>query len=356
LADPHTTPPAIVNPEQVLDYPFATPPAPGETREVAPGVHWLRMPLPFALDHINLWLLEDAEGFVIVDCGVGMDATRTLWERIFADRIGSRPVGRVFATHCHPDHAGNAAWLAERFGATLWMSQADYLTAHAWRDSAAGHTNETLLGFYRKHGLDDERIEALRERGNRYRALVPEFPQSYRRIVDGEEIAIGGRAWRVVMGYGHAPEHASLYCEALGAFISGDMLLPRISSHVGVTAVAPDDDPVGLFLGSLARFAELLPAGTLVLPSHGLPFRGAQERIAQLQEHHALRLAEIEEACGEPRSAAELLGVMFRRRLDTHQTFLALGEAIAHLNYLHARGRVSRKTGPDGVTRFLRAK
>jgi len=344
-----------MTPEQVLDYPFAAPPAPGELAEVAPGVHWLRMPLPFALDHINLWLLEDGEGFVIVDCGVGMDATRVLWERIFAGRIGTRPVRRILATHCHPDHAGNAGWLAGRFGATLWMSQAEYLTAHAWRDGAAGYTDASLLAFYRLHGLDDERIEALRERGNRYRVLVPELPGTYRRIVDGEVLAIGGRAWRVVTGYGHAPEHVSLYCESLGVFVSGDMLLPRISSHVGVTAVAPDDDPVGLFLGSLARFADLLPAGTLVLPSHGLPFRGAQERIAQLQDHHALRLAEIEEACGEPRSAAELLAVTFRRRLDTHQVFLALGEVIAHLNHLTARGRVSRTAGEGGVMRFARA-
>jgi glyoxylase-like metal-dependent hydrolase (beta-lactamase superfamily II) len=260
----------------------------------------------------------------------------------------------VVATHCHPDHVGNAGWLTARFGATLWMSQADYLTAHAWRDDAAGFNNAGLVAFFRENGLDEARLSGMRERGNAYKRGVPEMPARYHRMMDGDEIAIGGRTWRVIMGYGHAPEHASLYSPEANVLISGDMLLPRISTNVAVSSVNPDGNPLALFLDSLARYARELPADVLVLPSHGLPFRGAHARVAQLEDHHASRLAELEEACDAPRSAADVIGTLFRRNLDTHQTFFAMGEALAHLNLLVARGRLARSVGEDGIARFVR--
>ncbi len=341
-----------MTPEQVLDYPFADPPAPGTTREVAPGVHWLRMPLPFVLNHINLWLIEDGADWVVVDCGVATDETRALWERILAERTRDRRVSRVLVTHCHPDHAGNAGWLSARLDAPLWMSQAEYLTAHAWRDDAAGYTHADWIDFARANGLDDTQIASQEIRGSRYKRLVPEFPRSYHRILDGDTIAIGGREWRVIMGYGHAPEHAGLHCAELDLFISGDMLLPKISTNVSVSSVSPGDDPLGQFLDSVAGYRKFLSERSLVLPSHGLPFRGAHERITQLEEHHRIRLAELEEACDTPRSAAEVIGTMFRRPLDPFQTFLALGETLAHLNYLARRGALVRTVGADGVARF----
>jgi glyoxylase-like metal-dependent hydrolase (beta-lactamase superfamily II) len=318
-----------------------------------PGIRWLRMPLPFALDHINLWLLDDTDGLVIVDCGLATDATRALWQGIFERELRGRSVTRVVATHCHPDHAGLASWLTERFGVPLTMTQGDYLSAHAWRDDAAGFTSDSLVDFYRVNGLDDRRLSALAFRGNAYRKGVPDFPKRYARLVDGQTLAVGGNVWRVVMGYGHSPEHAALYCESLGVLISGDMVLPRISTNIAVQAVEPDGDPLQLFLDSLRRYARL-PADTLVLPSHGLPFRGLRERVDQLEEHHRLRLAELEEVCASPRSAGEVIGTLFRRELDTHQLFFAMGEALAHLNRLAAAGALARIDGADGVHRFVR--
>jgi len=339
-----------------LEFPFSEAPAPGTARQVAPGVHWLRMALPFALDHINLWLLEDEGGWTLVDTGLGDEPTRALWERIFAGVIGGRPVRRVLVTHYHPDHAGNAGWLCTRFAAPLWITQAEYLTAHAVREGVAGYVPGAMLALFRANGLDNVRHAQMATRGNIYRRQVPEFPDSYRRIMDGERITVGARHWRVIAGYGHAPEHASLYCEELGIAISGDMLLPRISTNVSVWAVDPEGDPLGQFLHSIRRYREL-PADTLVLPSHGLPFRGAHLRVRQLEEHHEARLAELMEACAEaPRSAAEVVEVLFRRKLDTHQMFFAMGEAIAHLHYLQRAGGLRRTVGADGVARFAPAK
>jgi glyoxylase-like metal-dependent hydrolase (beta-lactamase superfamily II) len=334
------------------EYPFAEPPAPGTTTEVAPGVHWLRMALPFALDHINLWLLEDGDGWLIVDTGLGNEPTRALWERIFAERIGAKPVRRVLVTHYHPDHAGNAAWLCERTRAELWMTRGEYLTVHAARHGAAGYSPEAQKGLFLANGLPEEQANALLSRGGLYKKLVPDFPLSHHRLYEGERVAAGGRSWKVMLGYGHAPEHASLYCEELKVLISGDMLLPRISTNVAVRPIDPGSNPLRLFLESIRRYREL-PEEVLVLPSHGLPFRGAHARVAQLEAHHAERLEELRNACKQsPRAAAEVLEILFKRKLDTSQIFFALGEAIAHLHYLYYDGKLARTVGADGVARF----
>jgi len=334
------------------EYPFAEPPAPGTTTEVAPGVHWLRMALPFALDHINLWLLEDGDAWLIVDTGLGNEPTRALWEKIFADKIGAKPVRRVLVTHYHPDHAGNAAWLCERTGAELWMTRGEFLTVHAARNSSAGYTTEAQRELFRSNGLDEVRANALLARGGLYKSMVPDFPSSHRRLYEGDQITIGGREWKLMVGYGHAPEHASLYCGELKVLISGDMLLPRISTNVAVRPIDPGSNPLRLFLESIRRYRKL-PEDILVLPSHGLPFRGAHARVAQLEAHHAERLEELRKACEQsPRAAAEVLEVLFKRKLDTSQIFFALGEAIAHLHYLHYEGKLARAVGSDGVARF----
>jgi glyoxylase-like metal-dependent hydrolase (beta-lactamase superfamily II) len=349
-------PAAEFYPMSSLDYPFAELPAPGDTLEVAPGVRWLRMPLPFQLDHINLWLLEDGDekgrdAWTIVDTGIGNVATRDLWEKIFAG-LERKKIKRIVVTHYHPDHAGNAAWLAERFGVELWMTQAEYLTAHAVRAAGAGYTSDAVLEVFRKNGLAEERRAAMATPGNRYAQLVPDFPRSYRRILDGERLQIGGRSWRAIVGYGHAPEHLSLYCKDLNAVIAGDMLLSTISTNVSVWSVDPEGDPLRLFLDSVARYRDL-PRDVLVLPSHGKPFRGAHVRVDELQKHHDARFQDVMDSLREkPKSAGDLLGVLFKRPLDAHQTFFAMGEAIAHLHYLYYAGQVTRKSGDDGVMRY----
>jgi glyoxylase-like metal-dependent hydrolase (beta-lactamase superfamily II) len=330
-----------------LRYPFPEVPAPGASVEVAPGVHWLSMPLPFQLDHINLWLVKDGDGWTVVDTGIGNADTRSLWERI----LKGKKVKRVVLTHYHPDHAGNAAWLCERHGAELWTTQGEYLTAHAVRTSSAGYTADAVLAVFRKNGLEEERAARMRAPRNRYAELVPEFPLSYRRIIEGDEVAIGAQRWRAMIGHGHAPEHLSLHAQSLNTVIAGDMLLSTISTNVSVWSIDPEGDPLRLFLDSIARYRQL-PEDVLVLPSHGKPFRGAHTRVKQLEEHHRDRLAELLQSLKSPKSAADLLSVLFRRPLDAHQTFFAMGEAIAHLHYLYYAGRADRSQGDDGIMRY----
>ena len=335
-----------------MQYPTREVPVPGASVEIAPGVWWLRMALPFALNHINLWLLEDGEGWTIVDTGLSNEATRAHWEQALGERLGGRPVKRVLVTHYHPDHAGNAGWLCRKFGVDLWMTQGEYLSAHAVRDLKAGYGVDATLALYNANGVHGERHARMATRGNVYAAQVSELPMSFRQLLEGDRLAIGGRDWTVIVGYGHAPEHVSLYCAEANVLISGDMLLPKISTNVSVWSVEPLGNPLARFLASIQRYREL-PADVLVLPSHGLPFRGAHGRVAELEGHHDARFAELEAACADgPRSAAEVIEVIFPRALDVHQSFFAMGEAMAHLHWLHEAGRMTREVGADGVARF----
>jgi glyoxylase-like metal-dependent hydrolase (beta-lactamase superfamily II) len=338
----------------ILDHPFASPPPAGTAIEVAQGVLWLRMPLPFALDHINLWLLAEDDGWTLVDCGIGNAATRALWTAHFGTTLRGLPLQRIIATHCHPDHLGNAEWLAAHFGCRVTMSLGEFLAAHALIDARAAHAPAATLALFRAHGMTAADLEAMAQRGNHYATLVPAAPASFDRIIPGDVVTAGNTAWSTIFGYGHSSEHAALFSRERGVLISGDMLLPRISTNVSVWPSDPDGDPLGRFLASIADF-EPLPADTLVLPSHGLPFRGIALRVAQLRAHHDARLAELAAAIAAapaPVTAAQMIPVLFRRELDLQQRFFAIGESIAHLNHLWHRQRVKRMRSGDGTLLF----
>ncbi|QIM70821.1 MBL fold metallo-hydrolase [Bordetella trematum] len=345
--------------EQKLQYPWGDQqPEPGHALEVAPGVKWIRMPLPFALDHINLWLLRDEQdgrqGWTIVDCGISRNEVKELWQQVFERELDGLPVLRVLVTHMHPDHMGLADWLCQRWQAPLWISMTDFMVASLWSgrgNSAAG--GEGAVAHFARHGLVDlEAQEQIRQRSGYYPNLVPSVPASYRRVMDGDMIRIGAHVWRAISGYGHAPEHMAFFCADLNVLISGDMVLPRISTNVSVFDYEPEANPLPLYLRSLNAYGDL-PQDTLVLPAHGRPFRGLHERIAQQHSHHADRLDEVMQACREaPCSAADIVPVLFRRKLDLHQLTFAMGEALAHLHALYFEGRLARQADPDGVLRF----
>jgi glyoxylase-like metal-dependent hydrolase (beta-lactamase superfamily II) len=345
--------------EMKLAYPLGdTLPAIGAVIELAPGVRWLRMPLPFALDHINLWLLRDRakdgrKGWAIVDCGVANEATRAAWEQVFAQHLDGLPVLRVIVTHMHPDHIGNAEWLTERWGCRLWISATDWNAARTASQSTSGFGGDDAAAFFAEHGLaDPEAIAKVRGRSGYYASMVPAVPRQYRRMMEGQVMRIGDHDWTCHAGYGHAPEHISLHCAALGILISGDMVLPRISTNISVVDLEPEADPLPLFLASIARM-RALPEDTLVLPSHGRPFTGLHERVGQLTRHHDQHFAEVIAACGaKPCSASDLLPVLFRRKLDLHQTTFAMGEAVAHLHALAGMGRLRGHLDADGIRRF----
>lgn len=349
--------------EARLHYPFGSVLPHAESLiDVTDGLRWVRMGLPFALNHINLWLLRDVvdgtEGWTVVDCGVDRAESRAQWEWIFEHALDGLPIVRVIVTHMHPDHIGLADWLCQRWTTPqhtcrLWMSATDHLAARTLSQQAPMDGRHGMADFFASHGMTDpEQLNAIRSRANYYPNLVPSVPRQYRRLQGGDRVRIGGRDWRCVAGYGHAPEHIALYDSERHLLISGDMVLPRISTNVSVYESEPEADPLRLFLTSLEAYTDL-PEGTVVLPSHGQPFVGLHERLKQLQDHHRDRLAELLQACqAQAMSAADALPVLFQRKLDVHQTTFAMGEAIAHLNALWHRGSLQRQRDATGVWRF----
>jgi glyoxylase-like metal-dependent hydrolase (beta-lactamase superfamily II) len=329
-------------------------PEAGRTVTVAPGILWVRMPLPFALNHINIWLLEDDAGWTVVDTGIGSNRTRDYWEQVFASALGGKPIVRVVATHFHPDHIGLAAWLVERWDAEFCASLTEWLLGRALSQENPETMVRNGLAFYRRAGLDDASLGVLAERGNAYARGVDSLPPVLRRLREGDGIAIGGNEWRVIIGGGHSPEHVSLYSQSAGILIAGDQVLPRISPNISVWPSEPEADPLTDFLQTLERL-RIVPDDTLILPSHDTPFRGLHARLDGLAAHHRERLSETLAACEAPRSIAQVTRIMFRRELDPHQLVFAVGEALAHLNHLFRRGLLTRTTDADGVLLFRKA-
>ncbi|MDX2276301.1 MAG: MBL fold metallo-hydrolase [Hyphomonadaceae bacterium] len=336
--------------EQRLTYPFGRePPAPGTTQEVAPGVHWVCMPLPMSLKWINLWLLEDGDGWTIVDTGLALEETRNYWRAIFESKLGGKPVTRVICTHMHPDHMGLAGWIGRKFGARLWTSRLEYITARMLVADTGREAPEDGVRFYAQAGWSEPQVAHYKSRFGSFGRVFSRLPDSYRRLSDGDEIEIGGRSWRIVTGNGHSPEHVCLWQDELRVFISGDQVLPRITSNVSVFPTEPEADQLTDWLNSCRKLQQAVPGDALVLPAHNEPFTGLHARLVQLVDGHEKSLDRLEKRLREePRRAVDTFGALFARKIGDELIGMATGEAIAHLNCLVSRGR-ARRALRDGV-------
>ena len=340
----HASAPASAS---TLHHPFETPPADGRPIEVAPGLLWIRLPLPFRLDHVNVYALRDEAGWVVVDTGIFDDPTCARWTALLAGPLAGRPVTRIVVSHYHPDHAGMAGWLAERTGAPVLMPTTEYLTSLVLLLDPGALNSEPYRSFYREHGLDAGTTDSLLTLGNRYLKMVAPLPRTYRRLIAGETLLIDGTPYNVMTAGGHAPEQAMLHALPRKLLLCADQVLARISPNISVDAHDPDGDPLGIYLRSLAALRAAVPADTLVLPGHNLPFTGLHDRIDELAAHHHARCDAIEAACRvQPRNVVELMPVIFRRPIeDPHQMGFAFSEALAHVNYLRRAGRLRRWEG-----------
>jgi glyoxylase-like metal-dependent hydrolase (beta-lactamase superfamily II) len=328
--------------------PFTTAPAWGESVAVAGGVHWVRLPLPFRLNHVNIWLIEGDDGWTVVDTGLDDDLTRALWDGPLTRRLGDRPVIRVIATHFHPDHIGLAGRLVAASGASFHTGLAEWLYARALCFDSGPSYLLAAERFYRRAGLATEDLDRLLRRGNAYARMVRDLPPTVERLRPGDRMVWGGHPWRVIGGAGHSPEPVCLLRQDDSLLIVGDQVLPRITPNIAVWPTEPDADPLADYLAGFAALAGL-PADTLVLPSHGLPFRGLKRRLDDIAAHHAERLSQVEALCRRPVTGAAVADALFGHELDAHQRVFAVGEAIAHLNHLLRRDRILRRPDTDGV-------
>lgn len=323
-----------------LSYPWETPPDRGAWQVVAEGVLWLRMPLPFSLDHINLYLLRHGDGWVIVDTGLGNQQTRDVWEKVFEEALEGKPVKAVISTHFHYDHTGALGWLSARFKCPVYMTQGEYQALFV-DPSKGGEPGWEFYQFFERSGVSEKRLgEFLKVIGGS--AFEREIPASYVRLKDQQVLRIGDRDWEVVVGSGHSPEHACLFCRKDRLFISGDQVLPRITSSICVTVTEPDGNPLADWLESI-KSLKSLPDDLLVLPAHERPFKGLHARLSELAAHHSKKLQSLSAWLTDERTIDELTELLFPHAKTPFDLMLANGETRAHLNFLFADEQVTRR-------------
>jgi len=330
-----------------------TPPASGEWREIGAGVFWSRVALPFRLDHVNVYLIDDGDSWNVIDTGIASDHAQETWTHLLGGRMAGRPVSKILITHHHPDHVGLASWLANKLDAEVVMSGTEYLLGLTyWLDSDAMKADH-YRAFYRTRGLEAGIAESILDRSARYQSLTSPLPFSFRRVMHGDTLKLRSRSLQVITGGGHAPEQVMLYCPDAGILFAADQIMLGITPNVSVSPRNPNGDVLGLFLASLERLAAEIDDDVLVLPGPHSPFRGLRIRVREVTQHHDERLAAIVGACAQaPRSAADLLEILFRYPLDRGVMALAFGEACAHVNRLLEDGRITALLEADGVERY----
>ncbi len=331
-----------------IRYPFEAAQANGTIREVVPGLFWLRLPLPFVLNHVNVWLLDDGGSWTVVDTGADRPEMRAIWDRVLA----THQVSCLVATHGHPDHIGLAGWLCERLGVSLSMTLAEWLAPQVWREEGLKPMRPEVETFWRAHGTPQPAIDLIKSARENTPFRNHPMPPQFHRLRDGDVLRFGGRDWQVLVNGGHADEHASFYCAADKILIAGDQVLSKISPVVGVFPSQPLSDPLADYLASLERLAAL-PADTLVLPSHGLPFHGLHARLDELAAHHDKRLDQLHELMAESKTAYELATGLFPRAMADGHNVLAIAETLAHAHRLAASGRARKQQAKDGCVRFV---
>ena len=309
------------------------------------------MPLPFSLKFINLWLIDDGESWSIVDTGMPLDDTKQAWRDIFEDKLDGRPVSRIIITHMHPDHIGNAGWLSRKFpGAELWITRLEYITCRMLVADTGREAPQAGIDYYRRAGWDEDQIQNYRDRFGGFGRAISQLPDAYYRLEDGDRFEMAGETWSVITGNGHSPEHACLYCPALNLFISGDQLLPRISSNVSVFPTEPAGNPLADWLASCEKLRAMLPEDVLVLPAHNEPFVGATKRLTHLIDGHETALKRLHQRLSEaPRRVIDTFPALFGRKIEADSLGMATGEAMAHLNLLISRGEARVARVEDGV-------
>jgi glyoxylase-like metal-dependent hydrolase (beta-lactamase superfamily II) len=332
----------------LMRHPWSGPPEAGTATEVAPGVLWLRLPLPMVLDHVNIYALGDGESWTLIDTGIHSTRGLALWDKILTGPLQNKPVGRVIVTHHHPDHIGMAGWIMERFGAELWASRTSWLMARMLILDVEERPTPQAIAFWRSGGMDPEILDQRRQtRPFNFADICAPLPVGYRRMQEGEVIRAGGRDWDVRMGGGHAAEHVTLWSRDDSLVIAGDQILPGISPNIGVYPTEPEADPLSDWLAACDRLARHAREDHLVLPGHKLPFTGMPQRMRQLADNHHAALDRLRYFLGTPRTAAYCFPLLFKRRVDAGTYGLALVEAMAHLNHLYHAGEVTRRRRDD---------
>ncbi len=323
-----------------------------ELVEVASGIYWLRCPMPFTLDHINLWLIEEADSWVVIDTGMNLSSAKDMWQQVVKPHLKGKPIQKVICTHMHPDHLGLADWLCQEHDAQLFMSQGEYRAFQAISQKITDENYKCDYQFFERGGVTEEEAKGYDKFIKMFKNYVAPITRPYRQLQANECLLLGEHHWQVFIGRGHSPEHVCLWCPTLNIFISGDQLLPTISSNISVHSELPEADPLTQWIDSNKAMLNLLNQDTRVLPAHGLPFIGAYYRIKQQLDEIELDLSKLLILCQKPSCVTDSFPVLFKSEIGAVNMFMAFGEAQAHLNCLLARGLITKLSNDEKVVKY----
>ncbi len=332
-----------------ITYPYKRKPKNNTFKEIAPRVYWLRLGMPFSLDHINLWLIEEDNYWTLVDTGPNTSTSKTAWQEIFSTQLQNKPIKQIICTHSHPDHVGLAGWICENQSAKLLISKGEFEFYHQIFANNKPTSIAQAQTFYQQAGASDDQIKSYFKHIKIFSNLISLMPSSYQQLQHNDGITLGKYQWQVHIGRGHSPEHICLFCEELNLFISGDQLLPTISSNISVWPTQPNANPMADFFLSCQDISKVINNQTLVLPSHGLPFYGGENRLNTLSEDAKQDMACLYDFCLQPRTVSETFPILFKANIDENNLMLAFGEALASLNYLCAQGRIIATPDENGI-------
>ena len=336
-----------------IRYPWDQPPNNGEIREIAEGIIWLRLPLPMKLDHVNIYILDDGDGWTLIDTGMKTRKVIGMWQNLIDNILSGKPIKRVIATHHHPDHVGLHGWFVEHYGAEYVSTQVAYLTARMLTLDTQETYLESQISFYRKAGMRSDLFEARKsERPFNFSDIVHPIPIGFKQISEGDKIEMGGRTWDIRVDHGHAPDHATFWSCDDRLVLSGDQIIPSISSNIGVYPTEPDANPLKEWMISCERLKQFSKGDQLALPGHKLPFSGMPLRLTQLLENHNGALDRLRLDLKTPKTAGEVMPAIFKRNIEDSEYSLGLVEALAHCNYLWHAGEIRRSLDDDGAYRW----
>lgn len=332
-----------------LEYPFGNNAQLAQAELLRTGVYRLAIPLPGALsmEHINTWIVDEGDSWSLVDCGYDFSPARQAWQGLERTLFAKKPVNRIVVTHHHVDHSGLAGWLSNRYGAAIYMAEAEFnarcqvfLRQGLW-------SREEGIDFFERAGLTAVEYETV---ANWLEFNIQGFdrPIGRYRTLDGlDHLSIGEHAWQVITVRGHSPAHTCLYCENLGVLVAGDNLLPSLAAFVGIE---PGDslafDPLGRFLSDVKQLKEL-PADTLVLPAHGAPFIGLHNKLEQVEQHYRALLEKVLCACAEPSTVMAITRRFFPERIIQKNPFFTVAKVAAVVNHLLAQRQLEWLPGSE---------
>lgn len=333
-------------------YPFEQPPQINRLQEIAPRIYWLRLAMPFKLDHINLWLIEEDSCWTLIDTGPDTATSKTNWLEIFSNQLKGKPIEKIICTHAHPDHIGLAGWIGEQQSAQLLMSKGEFEFYHQLFADIKHTSLAQVKQFYQSAGASDKQVKNYLKHIQGFRKMISPMPSIYQQLQNNDRIKLGNYQWQIHIGKGHSPEHICLFCDELNMFISGDQLLPTISSNISVWPTEPNADPMSDFLATCHDFNKVINNQTLILPAHGLPFHGGVNRLNTLLEDAEKDLNKLYEFCQQPRKVSDVFPILFKVEINVSNVMLAYGEALANLNYLYVQGKIMVTSDENNINYY----